>query len=225
VAAVTLDEVLYALLFLRSFRTAFVCGERAPFGIAPDDEESLAALDFDELERAARLACRALLTRSQRGVGTLLDAFPHTIEAWRAAHPPGDLDELAAAFADSAPFAEWQPAGAGNLLAPPLEDVFRRFCEHALGPGLVATARLECAFALLRSLVVNPDPAFALPPFIHRAHQGFYSVIDRDEGPFLVALLDRRLVAGAITPALGAILRGDDRPLEERPFLIAPSKR
>ena len=36
------------------------------------------------------------------------------------------------------------------------------------------------------------------------------TVIDREGVPFLVAALDRRLVTGALTPVLGAILRGED---------------
>ena len=182
--------------------------------VKPADAEDLASLDLDELERAARLACRAVLERSQRGVGSLLDAFPRTIEAWHAAHPGADLDDLAAAFAESLPFAEWQPAGGGRALGPPIEDVFCRFCEQVLGPACVATARAECAFAVLRSLVVNPSPAFAIPSQIRPTPKGFYSVIDREGVPFLVAALDGRLVTGALTPILGAILRGEDPQLE-----------
>ena len=206
----TLDEVLSALLFRRSFRRRFANGERSSLGIEPAAEESLASVDIEELDRCARSACRAVLERSQRGVGSLLDAFPRTIEAWYAAHAGADLDDLAAAFAESEPFGEWRPAGAADPLAPPLEDVFRRFCERDLGAEFVTTVRAECVFALLRALVVNPSPAFAVPEFIRPAPKGFYSVIDRQKGPFLVAALEGRFVTGDITPFLGALLRGGD---------------
>ncbi len=221
----TLDETLYALLFRRSFRERFVKGEHAIAGLDAVDEEALAELDLEELECSAMLACRAVLQRSQRGVGSLLDAFPRTVEAWYAAHPGSELDDLAAAFAESSPFEEWRPAGGGAEAAPPLEEVFTRFCEQTIGSDGVATARSECAFAVLRSLVVNPHPAFAIPSEIRRAPKGFYTVLDREGAPFLVAALERGFVAGAITPVLCALLRGEDpRPANAKSGAIEAAR-
>lgn len=204
----TLDEVLYALLFRVSFRRRFIAGERAALGISAVDEDALATLDFGELEQAACLACRSVLERSHRGVGSVLDAFPRSLAAWHEAHPGRDLDDLAGAFADSAAFVEWTPAsGLGH--AKPLEEVFRGFCEACLPLAAAPVVREECAIALLRALVVNPVPAFQIPPFVLHGPRGFYAVLERDGGPFLVAILDGRLVTGALTPMLGAILRRD----------------
>jgi len=201
----TLDAVLEALLFRRSFRRRFASGERATLGITPDDEADLASLDLEELERAARLACRGVIERSHRGVGSLLDTFPRTIEAWRRARAGGDLDDLAAELTESDAFAAWSTTS-----GPPIEDVFRVFCEGALGPETADVARAECAAAILRALVVNPCPSFAIPSFLRVAPRGRYSIIDRDGADVLVAALDGRFVTGELTPLLGAILRADD---------------
>ena len=206
----TLDEVLEALLFRRSFRRRFVSGERASLGVEADDEADLAALDLDELERAARSACRGVLERSHRGLGSLLDTFPRTIEAWRCASPGRDLDELAAELAESEAFRPWRPASAEDPLGPPIEDAFRVFCQQTLGPEVGKLARAECAAAIVRALVVNPRPSFAVPSFLRVAPRGHYSVIERDGTDFLVAALGGRFVTGGLTPLLGAILRAED---------------
>ncbi|MFO0675718.1 MAG: hypothetical protein U0169_04245 [Polyangiaceae bacterium] len=229
----TLDDVLHALLFRRSFRLRFLAGERTSLGIDPEDEADLATLDPAELESSARLACRSVLDRSHRGVGSLRDAFPKTMALWTSQRPRTradgfddaqvDPDELAFAFAESTAFAAWTPMAGGDAFGPPLEDAFRLFAEEDLGPTAVATARAECAFAILRALVVNPEPRFAVPAFVRRAPRGFYVVLENVEGPFLVAALGGRLVTGPVTPTLAAILRGEEAtiPAAERPGLEA----
>ena len=142
--------------------------------------------------------------------GSLLDSFPRTIEAWRAAFQNADLDDLAAELAESEAFRPWSPADAGDALGPPIEDVFRIFCEQSAGPEVATLARSECAAAIVRALVVNPRPSFAIPSFLRVAPRGHYSVIHQDGSDFLVAALDGRLVSGPLTPLLGAILRADD---------------
>ncbi len=206
----TLDEVLEALLFRRSFRRRFARGERAALGIAPADEQDLAALDLDELERAARLACRGVLERSHRGVGSLLDAFPRTIDAWRDAHPGAELDELAAEFADSEAFRAWRPLSAAEPPGPSSEDTFRVFCEQTLGPETGLLARAECAAATVRAIVVNPRPSFAIPSFLRIAPRGLYAIVSRNGTDILVAALNGRFVTGPLTPLLAAILRADE---------------
>jgi hypothetical protein len=206
----TLDEILEALLFRRSFRRRFASGERATLGIAPDDEAELASLDLEELERAARLACRGVLERSHRGVGSLLDAFPRSIEAWRSARDGADLDELAAELTESAAFRAWKHASGGGPPAPPLEEVFRAFCEDTLGVEVAVVARAECAAAIVRALVVDPCPTFAIPSFLRVAPGGLYDVVDHDGAAHLVAALDGRFVTGELTPSLAALLRAED---------------
>ncbi|CAN5924312.1 hypothetical protein BH11MYX4_BH11MYX4_04510 [soil metagenome] len=206
----TLDEVLEALLFRRSFRRRFTSGERTSLGIAPEDVADLASLDLAELERAARLACRGVLDRSHRGVGSLLDSFPRTFEAWRAARAGACLDDLAAELAESDAFRAFRAASPGPIPGPAIEDVFRTFCEQTLGPATGSIARSECAAAMVRAIVVNPRPSFAVPPFLRVAPRGLYSVVERDGTDVLVAALDGRFVTGKLTPLLGAILRAED---------------
>ena len=195
----TLDEALCALLYRRSFREDFVRGERT--GLSGEDVRALETLDLDELEAAARLACRALLERQHRGVGTLMDAFPETIDAWTRAHPGRALDELAVELADGPAFATCSTVEACPGIS--LEEAFFRFAEDsAIGEPEVRLR--ELAVAIVRSLVVTPRPFFELPEMVRAAPRGHFAVLDR--GPTLVAALDGRLLIGPVTPFLAAAL-------------------
>jgi hypothetical protein len=195
----TLDEALCALLYSRSFREQFAHGERT--GLAREDVRALSTLDLDELERAARLACRALLDRPHRGVGTLREAFPETIGAWTRAHPERSLDDLAIELADAPGFAAFSAVQACQGIS--LEEAFFRFAEgRAIGEPEVRLR--ELVTAMMRSLVVTPHPFFALPEVIRAAPMGHFAVLE--SGPTLVAALGGRLLVGPITPFLAAVL-------------------
>lgn len=209
----SLDRTLYSLLFHRSRREAFLRGDLA---LPADEAEALSGVDVDQLEQASRLACEGILTRSHRGTGSLLDAFARTIAAWRS--PEHDvtierpqatpLFELAAAFAESRHFDGYSalPTCAGSAS---LEEAFFRFAEET-AIGDAPTRLAEYAAAILRALVVTPDPSFRIPDFVRRAPGGYFAVLDA--GPTLVAALDGRFVTGPITPFLAALLDARDAP-------------
>jgi hypothetical protein len=193
---VSLDEALYAVLFRRSAREAYLRGELAA---TADEREALSAIDVDQLDRAARMACEGILTRSHRGSGSLLDAFARTIAARGDGRP---LFEVAAAFTESRWFDEYRalPTCGGGVS---LEEAFFRFAdEEAIGDG--PTRRAEYAAAILRALVVTPRPSFRIPDFVRRAPAGYFAVLET--GPTLVAALGGRFVTGPITPFLAALL-------------------
>jgi hypothetical protein len=195
----TLDEALSALLYRRSFRERFARGERS--GLSDDDVRALSTLDLDELERAARLACGALLERPHRGVGTLLDAFPQTIGAWTRAHPERSSGDLAMELADAPAFDAYSAVQACNGIS--LEEAFFRFAEdRAIGEPDVRLC--EFVTAIVKSLVVTPRPFFALPDIVRVAPRGHFAVLEH--GPTLIAALEGRLVVGPITRFLAAVL-------------------
>jgi hypothetical protein len=207
-----IDEVLHALLFRRSFRQAFLRGEREALGIGAADAADLDGIDVAQLERCARLACSELLTRSHRGVGSIRDVFPRTIAAWHEMHPGRSLDDLAAEFAESEHFADYcaLPSNRGITL----EEAFYRFAEAA-GIGDPEERLLECAHALLRALVVTSRPSFKRPDFIRECPKGYLAVVG---GRVLVAALEGRLVSGPVTPFIAAVLgaRGRWEPVGEK---------
>jgi hypothetical protein len=195
----TLDEALSALLYRLSFRERFVRGERS--GLSDDDVRALSALDLEELERVARRACGALLERPHRGVGTLRDAFPQTIDAWTRAHPGRQLDELGVELANAPAFEACSAVQACPGIS--LEEAFFRFAEdRAIGEPEVRVR--ELVTAIMKSLVVTPRPFFALPEMVWTAPGGHFAVLE--PGPTLVAALEGRLVVGPITAFLAAVL-------------------
>jgi hypothetical protein len=200
----TIDEILYALLYRRSFRQRFARGEREALGIGTREAADLAAVDLRELERSARLACRGILTRSHRGVGDLRAAFPRTIAAWTDAHA-GGFEELAMTFAESTSFDAYRALPASGAIS--LEEAFYRFAE-AEGIGRADVRQLEFAHALMRALAVTKRPAFRLPTFIRRTLKGHFAVI----GWNLVAALDGHLITGPVTPFVAAILDASESP-------------
>jgi hypothetical protein len=201
----SLDETLYKLLFRRSSREAFLRGELV---LARDEAEALSAIDGGQLERASRLSCEGILTRSHRGTGSLRDAFARTISAWSSVHPGAPLFELAAAFTESRPFDAYRalPTCAGGAS---LEEAFFQFAEES-AIGDAPTRLAEYAGAILRALVVTPKPSFRIPDFVRHAPGGYFAVLEA--GPALVASLDGRFVTGPITPFLAALLDARETP-------------
>lgn len=209
----SLELALHRLLHRREAREALARGELASFGLDDEDEDALAAIDLAHLEAAATVVRESVFTRSHRGTGTLLDAFPQTIRGWRDRHPGAPLDALAAAFLASGAYEAHRalPTAAGRLS---LEEAFFRFMDADAGAGATDASRLELAHAILRALVVTPAPTFALPDFVRRAPRGFFAVVGPE--PTLIAALDRRLVTGRISPFLSALLsRGTAESVDE----------
>ena len=202
----TLDEALFALLHRRSYRAAFLRGDTLALHLGAEDREDLATIDATQIERSARRLAQSLFRRSHRGTGTLVDAFPATIEAWRRDHAGAPLDELAFEVFESPHFERYRalPFGPCGLS---LEEVFFLFAEDAR-LGDPDTRNEEFVHAILKALVVTPTPSFRVPARLKRAPQGFFAVLPR--GPRLVAAVSGRLITGEITPFLAALLTSSE---------------
>jgi hypothetical protein len=207
---VSVDGTLHRLLFERSYREAFLCGDVAALGLSPAELAVLSTIDKEQLGRAARLACDGILHRSHPGTGSLLDAFPETVAAWRRAHPEEGLEGLADALVASPHFARCRvlPSCDGGIS---LEEVFWRVAEDA-SIGDAAKRKAECATALLKALVVTRSPSFALPDFMLRAPRGWFAVVVGESAPLLVGAADDRFIFGPITPFLAALLVSGEPP-------------
>lgn len=198
----SLNRALEALLYRRTDREAFLAGDVARFGLSPEDADALLTIDRAQLVSAAKIAREHVLSRTHRGVGSLVQAFRETVRAWEAEHPGRDLDDLAIDFVGSHHFDGYRTtAFAGRGIS--LEEAFFRFAEEA-SIGTPAERFSEFVMAILRGLSKTPDPVFLLPDFVRRAPGGFFVVDDR--GPTLFALLRGKFVQGQITPYLAAVL-------------------
>jgi hypothetical protein len=207
-----LDEALDRLLHRRSYREAFLAGRLEALDLSPEDREALATIDAGALVREAESVQKDLLRREHRGSGGLCSLYPRTIAAWRAAHPEdAELTELLSRFMESEAFDAYREipfAGQGRSL----EEAFHRFCE-AEGIGAPEEREDELLVAMMKALLLSPDPDFALPPEVLAAAGGFFAVSRRGE-PRLYAAVSGRLVVGAITPFLAELLLSEDPPAE-----------
>lgn len=153
-----------------------------------------------------------VIQRKHRGSGGLLELYPRTVNAWRAAHPEDvELDELLAPFLESSAFEAYREtslAGPGVCL----EESFFRFCD-AQGVGDGATLEDEFFTAMMKALVVSPCPDFTLPKELHCVEQGFFAVGQRGP-PMLYAAVRGNLVLGPITPLIADLLLLTTEPLE-----------
>jgi hypothetical protein len=206
----SLEHALYSLLYRRRAREALLASDAERLGISSQELGLLATIDREQIERAARLVTEGILSRAYRGEGTLLEAYPRTIEAWRRANPRRTLEDLAADFAESPHFEGYRavPAVASDTS---LEEAFFRFCEEE-GIADRATRKAECARAVIRSLVDTPAPSFRLPDFVLLAPKGHFAIIEEDEGTTLFAAIDHRLITGRITPFLASLLASREPP-------------
>lgn len=205
---ISIDVALDRLLHKPRVLAEFLARGPAALDLAPVDAEALVALDRDALVDVARQIRADLLRWRQRGSGGLLDLFPRTIAAHRAARPDDDgLAALVEAFLDSPAsdtHRELPFAGAGCSL----EEAFYRFAEQA-GLGDAATREEEFLAAIVRALAVSPRPDFLLPAEVRPASAGHFAITARS-GPTLFAALAGRFVRGPITPFLAALLTSDE---------------
>jgi hypothetical protein len=206
---VSLEIALERLLFDGAFREGFLRGETAGSSLSEDEIAALRTIDREQLVSASRLVCEGILRRSHRGTGSLLDAFPRTIEAWRRAHPDLDLDALADELTSSPQFGSYRalPTCEDRMS---LEEIFFRFAEER-EIGEPATRLSECASAILCALAITPSPSFAVPAFLRRGPAGYFTILGREE-PTLLAAIGNRFVRGQITPFLAALLTRDEPP-------------
>ena len=209
---IALEEALDRLLYSASYRAAFLEGRLDALDVAPDDRAALAAIDRDELARAATAVMEGLWYRQQRGCGDLGTQYPKTIEAWRRGHPDDEpLRSLMCAFLESDAFREYREipfAGMGTSL----EEAFFLFCEGAT-LGDAAVREDEFLAAMMKALAMSPSPAFALPACIRRAPGGYFALGTRGPRPMLYGAVEGRFVKGELTRFLAELLTS--RPGEE----------
>jgi hypothetical protein len=204
---ITLDVAIDRLLHKPAVLAEFLGRGPAALGLDAADADALDQIDRGQLVRTAAHIRGQILHRQQRGSGSLLNRFPRTIAAFAGA----DLDGLAGEFLGSAQFDDYREvpfAGLGRSL----EECFFRFAE-ARGLGEAAVREQEFLSAILRALVVNPDPDFSVPAEVRRAPGGYFAVSVRS-GPTLFAALGGRFVTGALTPFLAALLVSPETPDE-----------
>ena len=81
------DEAFHELLHSRRLRDAFLTGQADALAVSKETLAELRTIDPALLvEVAERIAANAL-TRTYAGVGSVLDLYPVTVAAYRAAHP------------------------------------------------------------------------------------------------------------------------------------------
>jgi hypothetical protein len=192
----TLDRALDRLLHDASYRRAFLSGES--LDLAADDREVLGEIDPVELERTAASVRASVFTRAHRGTGELVVMFARTIAGWS-----GTRDALADAFMASEAFALYREvphAGIGICI----EEAFYRFCE-AHGVGDPVDREHELLAAVVRSLVISPDPAFIVPREVRRCPGGWFAIATRGIPTLYVASYGR-FILGPIAPSLANLL-------------------
>jgi uncharacterized protein (UPF0276 family) len=220
--AVLLDRTLERLLRSRHAREAWVFGERHED--TATDADAMAALRRPQLEAVAALMRRGVLTRCHRGTGTLVEAFPRTLEAWRALHAEDDaLDELMARFLDSEAYAAHGDLPFGRT-GSCLEEAFFTFCE-ASAIGSPQEREAELLAAVGKALAVTRDPAFVVPAAFRPCARGHFAVSSRSEPVLHAALFPAAGVApaeagapagayvtGPLTPFIADLLIATDSP-------------
>jgi hypothetical protein len=198
-AVISLDEALDRLLRREEVLAAFLVDGPGALDVSAEDAEALGAVDRGELARTARQIREQILIVQHRGCGSLRTLYTRTIAG-------ADEAGLAAAFVGSEEYAGYRElpfAGPGVCL----EEAFYRFAE-ARGLGEAEAREEEFLLAVVRALVMSPDPDFVVPGELRRAPGGYYAVSERGE-PRLFAALGGRMVVGPITPFLADVLRGD----------------
>jgi uncharacterized protein (UPF0276 family) len=161
-----------------------------------------------QLQQVSRRLAGEVLQHRQRGTGRVIDAYPGAVAAWRAAHPDdGELRALGARFVASAAYGRHRAlpwTGLGDCV----EHAFAAFFATLglLDPDALEAERLR---AVVLALLVNPDPAFCVPPGVRRQGRGWVAVHRPAQGaPRLVAAVSGRLVSGEITPLLADLVEG-----------------
>jgi hypothetical protein len=171
------EAALDMLLRDRALRRAFRDGCELPLDLDDAARDALALITPAEIDDIAALMRREVFGRGFVGVGTLLDAFPQTLAAYRAAHPADtELDELAGALIESTFYATYGDIGTRVSL----EEVFYRF---ALSVELADPNTLEDEFlaTTMRALAAVPSPRYVVPAEVRRRGDAFI-VLGRRRG-------------------------------------------
>ncbi len=201
---IALDEALDRLLHLRAYRQALLEKRWAALDLSEHDLAALESIDVEQLRRTAERVVRDLAGRKHRGSGGLRELFPRTLEAWLTKHPEdADLEELMLRFLESdahTGYRELPFTGVGTSL----EEAFFLFCEGA-GIGDATTRELELLSALVKALLLSPNPSFSVPAAVRAIPHGFLAVARRG-APHLFAAARGRFISGPITPFVADLL-------------------
>lgn len=201
-----IDAALVDLLYRRDARVALAAGDHERFGTAAP---LLATLDREELEDAAAALRDLVLRRTHRGTGGLQAWYAQTIAAWQSTRAGSEVSMLVEAFLESSAAIRWRDSGddRGGIS---LEEAFFLFADDA-GLADASTRKHEFISAIVRALVVCPEPAFAVPDAVRRCPGGWFAIAGSGHAPVLHAALGPRYVSGPITPLLASVLAGEPR--------------
>lgn len=195
-----------ALALLVHSRRARECWRAGTLDVPPEVAAELASLEVPAIESAAATFRRHVLERRHAGIGTLIDAFPRTVAAWRARHPNDkDLDELVAVFLDSSAATEWQETP-GHTDGISLEEAFYRFAT-AEQLGNASGRETEWLTAAIRMLALDDEPTYRVPEAIRR-RPGVAWTLDHSEPPTLYAIVGGRILIGPVTRLVADLLVG-----------------
>ncbi|MSP25448.1 MAG: hypothetical protein EXR75_09845 [Myxococcales bacterium] len=216
----TAEQVLALLVHSRRARESWRAEGLAAFHISAETAAELATLELAVVEAAAAGLRRHLLGRQHTGIGTLVDAFPKTVLAWRARYPADtELDRMMAALLDSDAALSWceTPAHTSGI---PLEEAFYGFAtaENLGSPNEREAERLT---VLIRMLAVDPEPAYALPSCIRRSPGAAFAVL-AGEPPTLYAVVAARILIGPVTPLVAELLSGTPTALAAQVHGVSP---
>lgn len=209
----SLPDLLERLLTDAAFRDDFLAGRA-------DLPPAFQSIDPVQLERTAAQLRKDLVQRQFRGSGGLLARFPKTLAAALPVPSDAALDALFARFLASPAYRayrEWPRTGAGQCL----EEAFYRFAEDA-ALGDPATREREFLAAIVRAVLLSPEPGFALPPELTTRNGVAFAITTRS-APHLFAATPRGLVQGALTPFLADLVREPDAAAVALRHRVAPS--
>lgn len=205
----TVDVALDHLIHRRSYRSAFLAGERA-HDLSAAELTELETIDPRVLNELATRVARETFTRKHAGSGSLLDLYPRTIGAFVEQH--GNIDavlELSFAFMESPAFGRYREMPhAGRGLS--LEEAFYRYAE-AEGVGDRGVREAEFLAAMAKLLCASPRADVVLPPELRRTGGGHYAVSVHGS-PTLYGALRGRFVTGPLTPFLADLLAPGANP-------------
>lgn len=224
-SAQTLPDVLYALLYHRDFREAFIRnGPNAPeLCLPPDLADALRGVDLDELSRTAARIRSMIMHGHVDDHGGLIHAFPLSFRLLaQAGHSAQAVVEQ---FIGSDRFADFReiPFNGKGVTA---EEAFHAF----LGDDLAAHDDLlrfatdhELLGFLMRTIVTGGSWTFDIrTPLVGSNGVAFHAVLHHDpeltgqlfdpatRGTYLYAAGTRGFVHGPCPPWLDAALRGTE---------------
>lgn len=206
----SLDDALERLLVDPDYRADFMAGRWERLAVTAEDCIALQTIDRVQLARTADRVRGDLAERQYRGSGGLKKLYAATIAAWEEAHPGAGVDSIFAVFVASSAYQTYRElpfAGPGASL----EEAFYRFaCAEGIGDPSAREG--EYLAAIVKAVLLSPDPTFTLPPELRRAPDGWFALSQLGAGTKLYAAARGRYVEGPVTPLLAELLISNDLP-------------